>query len=182
MWRTRHRKWSEPCFVHLNGVWISYANSFVTLQILMYLNKCNIQITKVLRNICINAYFGRNRWINCLRCFMNHDDYFHSLSLTWQHCRQWLHHTERKHDGFTLKCGLLIHSTCAFYVYNIKLKYTAYNISGSKKTHLLIEKGNWIIKKKIKKGFSSHLINVFALHGLCMTRYKTAGYIFLQQL
>lgn len=154
MWCTSHRKWSEPCFVHLNGVWISYANSFVTLQILMYLNKCNIQITKVLRNICINAlYFGRNRWLNCLPRFMNHDDYFRSLSLTWQHLRQWLPHTVRKHDGFTLMCGLLIHTTCAFYVYNIKLKYTAYKISGSKKTHILIEKGKLNYKEKDQERF-----------------------------
>lgn len=67
---TSHRKWSEPCFVHLNGVWISYANSFVTLQILMYLNKCNIQITKLLRNICINAHFARNRVLNCLQILL----------------------------------------------------------------------------------------------------------------
>lgn len=46
-------KWSEPCFVHLNGVWISYANSFVTLQILMYLNKSNIQIPKY---VCFLSY------------------------------------------------------------------------------------------------------------------------------
>lgn len=48
-------KWSEPCFVHLNGVWISYANSFVTLQILMYLNKSNIQIPKYVISFCYEA-------------------------------------------------------------------------------------------------------------------------------
>lgn len=48
-------KWSEPCFVHLNGVWISYANSFVTLQILMYLNKSNIQIPKYVSSFCYEA-------------------------------------------------------------------------------------------------------------------------------
>lgn len=45
---TSRRKKNEVShvFLHLNGVWISYANSFVTLQILMYLNKSNIKIPK----------------------------------------------------------------------------------------------------------------------------------------
>lgn len=54
---TRHRKmkWAMFFFVHLNGVWISYANSFVTLQILMYLNKSNIQIPKICRHLLLQS-------------------------------------------------------------------------------------------------------------------------------
>lgn len=138
---TSHRKWSEPCFVHLNGVWISYANSFVTLQILMYLNKCNIQITKLLRNICIYAHFARNRVLNCLQyscfCFMHHD-YFHTFKS----------HTTVGSDFLILRGNMMDLPRCVgwwhipltFLSIPYNFKSTAYKISGTKNTHIFTEK------------------------------------------
>lgn len=157
-------------FVHLNGVWISYANSFVTLQILMYLNKSNIQIPKCQfllfpwqqdRNLeCVSYYrIFRVTVFKLYQIFKETDLFEEMLQNNFQKCQKGVSNmSATKYIIFSEKILLNNRHKCQFQVQ----KYCVYWGGSFLPTNINnTNSGLWLYRQCMEGGFLFFIYKLF---------------------